>query len=149
MNKRMRLFCTCAVSYCTRGSVAMEVEEEDFFEVLFELGGSRKPLSLQRKNVTGVLEREIASSVGDACLVPFSRLPCDIPSTSKKVLYLLQRWSVKWQAFVDVKSADEIEDGDRLTAVRVFSGTTSTAAMVSCLLVYFMIRTTISRDPRF
>ena len=143
MNKRMRLFCTCAVSYCTRGSVAMEVEEEDFFEVLFELGGSRKPLSLQRKNVTGVLEREIASSVGDACLVPFSRLPCD---TSKKVLYL----SVKWQAFVDVKSADEIEDGDRLTAVRVFSGTTSTAAMdVSCLLVYFMIRTTISRDPRF
>ena len=110
----------------------MESDKEKEFEVLFEFGGSRKPLSLQRDSLVGVVERELVSFVGDACLLPFAKLPSDVPTTSKKVLYLLQRWSDKWDAFVDVKCADEVQDGDRLTAVPAFSGnTTSTANKVS------------------
>ena len=78
------------------------------------------------------MERALASCVGDACLIPFARPPSDVPTTSKKVLYLLQHWSVKWEAFIDVKCADEVQNGDRLTAVTAFSGnTTSTAMKVS------------------
>lgn len=55
-----------------------------------------------------------------------------MPTTSKKVLHLLQCWSDKWDALVDVKCADEVQDDDRLTAVPAFSGnTTSTANKVS------------------
>ena len=111
--------------------------EEEVFEVLFELGGSRKPLSVQRNDLISIVECELASIVGDACMVPFALLPSDVPTTSKKILYLLQRWSVKWQAFVDVKSADELQDGDRLTAVPAFSGNpTSTPAMKLSSFLY-------------
>ena len=40
------------------------------------------------------------------------------PSDAKPhVCYLLQKWSNKWGAYVDVSTADEVDDGDKLTVI--------------------------------
>jgi len=85
-------------------------------EVLFEIGSSRKPLTVTRETLVEAVERELAKVFGDACLLPFQYHEEDSTS-SKKVMYLLQRWSDKWDAFVDVMETDEVKDGDRLTVV--------------------------------
>jgi len=31
--------------------------------------------------------------------------------------YLLQKWSKKWEAYVDVAKLEEVEDGDKVTVI--------------------------------
>lgn len=90
-------------------------------EVLFEYKESRKPLSVQRSSIIGVVERELATCVGDACLIPPGKNLCDVPSSSKKVMFHLQRYSQKWKTYIDVTSEEDVQDGDKLTAVPVFA----------------------------
>ena len=79
----------------------------------------------------GVVERELARVMGDVSLVPLPQPDVEVSSSSVKKLYLLQRWSKKWGAFVDVKDAEEVKDGDKLTAVPVYSPATASTSNVN------------------
>ena len=82
--------------------------------VLFQFGQSRKPMKLDL-------------SLGEEALQPIQdelqkidrkiHLPLigNIPDDAKP--YILQRWSTEWHEYVDVLSAIEIGDGDKLLAV--------------------------------
>ena len=98
--------------------------------MLLELGASKKLLTLSKteESIVAGVEKELARMFGDVALVPLSQTPADIPTSSTKELYILQRWSMKWETFVDVKEATEVEDGDRLTAVSFSPLPASTAA---------------------
>ena len=84
-------------------------------EVLLEIGCSKKLLSVTEETLLNVVEREL-TLMGDVSLLPFKHSPSDFPGASKE-FYILQRWSEKWNAFVDIKDASEVSAGDRLTVV--------------------------------
>ena len=62
-------------------------------EVLFEYKESRKPLSIPRDSILKAVENELATCVGDACLLPPGMNLSDVASSSK--MFRLQRWSQK------------------------------------------------------
>lgn len=70
-------------------------------------GNSREVIQTQRDD----LGKEIKSRLKLQNVIPFDNCP------SVKGNYILQRWSGKWQCFVDCKSVEEIEDGDKMTVV--------------------------------
>ena len=48
-------------------------------------------------------------------------------------LFLLQRWSITWNLFVDVESVDDIKGQDRLTVVRAPSQEVKLKIIFLCL----------------
>ena len=80
-------------------------EMEDV-RVLFEYGGSRKPLC-----VCSILGRELEKHGLATPTIHLSSAGSIAPSS-----FLLQRWSSTWNAFVDVQ---DIEDQDKITVVPV------------------------------
>ena len=99
------------------GSSGGEPGPSASLEVLFE---SRKPLSISRDCILRAVERELAGCVGDACLLPPGMDVSDVASSSKKIMFRLQRWSQKWLTYVDVTCVEDVKDGDKLTVVQAF-----------------------------
>ena len=85
-------------------------------EVLLEIGGSRKELSVDKGDVVFVVEEELGQLEMDGILAYFSCVRGEQHRTDKRV-YILQRWAEKWGSFVDVTDIEQIKDGDRLTVV--------------------------------
>ena len=93
--------------------------EDAEIEVLLELGASKKLLTVSSTDLLAKVQIELVKAFGDVvALVPLSKSPSDVLSTSSsKELYILQRYSKKWDTFVDVREVAEVKDGDKLTAV--------------------------------
>ena len=85
-------------------------------EVLLEIGGSRKELSVDKGDVVFAVEEELGQLGMDGILAYFSCVRGEEHRTDKRV-YILQRWAEKWESFVDVTDVEQIKDGDRLTVV--------------------------------
>ena len=92
-------------------------------EVLLEIGESKKVLTVTEDTLVRVVEEEMVV-LGDAALLPFGFSSFDVPGASKE-FYILQRWSDKWCAFVNVKKGTEVVAGDRLTIVQCPKGNSS------------------------
>ena len=86
--------------------------EPDCIEVLIELQGSRRQVSLKKVSPEQLQAefRHFDSSIKLA-------LCSNHDSPGRK--FLLQRWSKKWRCFVDVSEITEITDGDQLTIAPV------------------------------
>ena len=78
-------------------------------------------MSIPRDALLQRVERELALCVGDACLLPPGMNLSDVASSSKKSFFLLQRWSQKWNAFIDVASVEDVKDADKITVVPAFA----------------------------
>ena len=63
------------------------------------------------ETVVFAVEREMGALGRDITIAP----PSGESEATNKLVYILQRWSPKWEAFVDVSSVGEICDGDRLS----------------------------------
>ena len=86
-------------------------------EVLLEIGeDSRKELRIDKDNVVFAVEGELGQLGMDGILAYFSCVRGEKHRSDKRV-YILQRWSEKWENFVDVTDVEQIKDGDRLTVV--------------------------------
>ena len=84
--------------------------------MLFELGSSRRELHEERDHLVYVIERELANVGKNGILAYFS---CERGHQSlTKDVYILQRWALKWETYVDVTDLEQIKDGDRLTVIR-------------------------------
>ena len=80
--------------------------------VLFEYGGSRKPLCVSADaSLCSILGRELEKHGLATPTIHLSSAGSIAPSS-----FLLQRWSSTWNAFVDVQ---DIEDQDKITVVPV------------------------------
>ena len=64
------------------------------------------------------VERELAACVGDACLQP-PGMSLRLPQRNR--FFLLQRWSLRWNSFIDVQSVGDINDGDKIMVVLAFA----------------------------
>ena len=104
------LYADC-VNTCSAGGLIMSME------VLLEIRGSRKELSVDKDNVIFVVEEELGQLGMDGILAYFSCVRGEQYRTDKHV-YILQRWAEKWENFVDVTDVEQIKDGDRLTVVQ-------------------------------
>ena len=91
--------------------------EDAEIEVLLELGASKKLLTVSSTDLLAKVQIELVKAIGDVALVPLSKSPADVFTSSSKEMYILQRFSKKWDTFVDVGEVAEVKDGDRLTAV--------------------------------
>ena len=85
-------------------------------EVLLEINGSRKVLCVSRNEIVYTLENEIGLLGIDGVLAYFSCIRGQ--SAGAKKVYILQKWSDKWNSFIDVTDTDQIVDGDRLTVIQ-------------------------------
>ena len=82
-------------------------------ELLLEVGASRRIIKATRENLVLALERELGN-VGLDGVLALS------PSTSEntsKTIFVLQRWTDRWNTFVDVTDESQLKDGDKLTLV--------------------------------
>ena len=70
----------------------------------------KSTLFCPKHSLVASVEKELAKLFGDVALVPLSQTPAVVPTSSTKELYILQRWSKKWETFVDVKEAAEVKD---------------------------------------
>ena len=82
-------------------------------ELLLEINSSQKELHVSQDELVYTIEREIGLLGIDGVLAYFSCPRGECWAT--KTVYILQRWSEKWDSFVDVTNTDQIVDGDRLT----------------------------------
>ena len=85
------------------------------FEFLFGFRGSRRRVVVKQSNVFQLLELELKRFGKTTARVQYSG---DCGSSNS---FLLQRWSDTWNNFVDVESADDLEDRDRITVVPMCS----------------------------
>ena len=97
-------------------------------EVLLSIGESKKVLVVTEDTLFSLVEQEL-SILGDVALLPPGFSSVDLPGTSKQ-FYILQRWSDKWSAYVDVKLTAEVIAGDHLKVVLC---PRSSESCVSCL----------------
>ena len=103
--------------------------------VLFEYGGSRRPLLVKRSAVCETIEQEL-SRFGKA--IPKVLLSGNCGSSSS---LLLQRWSTTWNTYVDVERPDDLENKDHVTVVQVSSQTMPTSSkevyiIYTCIYMY-------------
>ena len=82
-------------------------------ELLLEINSSQKELHVSQDELVYTIEREIGLLGINGVLVYFSCPRGERLAT--KTVYILQRWSDKWDSFVDVTNTDQIVDGDHLT----------------------------------
>ena len=84
-------------------------------QVLFEYKDSRRQLTLLPTAVCEVIGEEMMKF---GYVTPIVKLSTsERASVSHADEYLLQRWSQRWNTFVDVQNVDEIYDHDRLTVI--------------------------------
>ena len=84
--------------------------------VLFVFKGSRRELLVPPgRSVCDLLTDELKKTGNDATVCVGE--PYEPPGNAKPPIYLLQRWSEKWQAFLDVSDPSEIFDGDKLSII--------------------------------
>ena len=96
------------------------MSEEGLVHVLFEYQGSKRALTLSPNLVCEAVTTELARFGKDGIVVKLSNAPSSSrDSTTGRVVYLLQKWSTTWEAYIDVERVDDIKDKDRLTAVRM------------------------------
>ena len=79
-------------------------------EVLFEVDGSRKTLSVSNGTLVYEIEKEIKQLGKNGVLAYFSCVRGKQPP--HKNVFILQRWNSTWKGFVDVTDVDQVVDGD-------------------------------------
>ena len=84
-------------------------------EVLLSIRESTKVLLITEDTLFSVVEQEL-SILGDVALLPLGFSSADLPRMLKR-FYILQRWSDKWSAYVNVKLMAEALVGDHLKVV--------------------------------
>lgn len=81
------------------------------FEILLEFRGSRMPLVVTSATLYGVVE--------NAAKVAIAPSPVGRPGVGVRAqeadFYILQRFSDKWSAFVNLQKAEDVVEGDRVT----------------------------------
>ena len=89
---------------------------ESSVSILFQFRQSRKPMTLDLS-----LGEEALNPVQDELRkfdsTIYLPLMCDESPSNDAKPYTLQRWSTMWQEYVNIISAIEIGDGDKLLAV--------------------------------
>ena len=81
--------------------------------VLFVFKSSRREVQLSPgRPVWDLLSNELKKAGHEATVCV-----SEAPGNAKPPVYILQRWSEKWQAFIDVSNESEIVDGDKLTVI--------------------------------
>lgn len=137
-------------------------------EVLFEYRGSRRPLSVASgESVTRVVSAEL-QKIGKPRARVFTAGD-DLPSVRRAGepspdIYLLQKWSVQWDCYVDVHHHSEVHDGDKLAVIakpkppsKVTSGETVSRSISHYNLCYTfsssccvaVVQTAVMRQARY
>ncbi len=80
------------------------------YEILLEFRGSRAPLVVTSATLFATVENIANVTIAS----PVDHID-GIPAETQGDSYILQRFSDKWSAFVDVRKADDVLDGDRVT----------------------------------
>ena len=82
------------------------------FEILLEFKGSKRKLTLKRSDsLLCTVEQEMGRLGHDILLAPIEKSDQTWGNSSKQV-FILQKWSDKFQTFVDVTDPLDFHDGD-------------------------------------
>ena len=85
---------------------------EQWVDVLFEFGGSRREVNLNVANVCGALVEELKRhGISNPVVTCLS-------SRASSGDFFLQKWDKKWQDYVDVQYPTELNRGDKITVVK-------------------------------
>lgn len=90
----------------------MAAEDESVLEVLVDWGKSKEVLKVKSRNLEAYLKSKLPSSSSKGPQL----LPYDGTSPRVKGTYILQKWSERWQCYIDCEK-EGIEDGDKLSIV--------------------------------
>ena len=83
--------------------------------MLLELSNSRKEIHEERDYLVCVIKEEL-KKIGKNGILAY--LSCERGHHSlKQNVFILQRWALKWETYMDVTDLEQIEDGDRLTVI--------------------------------
>lgn len=93
----------------------------EYMEVLLVYKDSRRQLEVKKRddvcNVVATALEKIGWHGLVTVLEPEASSVCSVQCSSTTPVYILQRWSERWNAFVDIDRIDEIKDGDKLTVI--------------------------------
>ena len=96
-------------------ALSAEVRSEQM-EVLLELGESRRIIHLESMPNIELIHKEI-EKFGD----PEINSCLSLPPAERGKVFRLQKWSQKWECYVDVDSSEmslSLKDGDRITVTK-------------------------------
>lgn len=84
-------------------------------EVLLAYKGSRSTVKCSKEDLHGRLDSKLEALLGHpgACIL----LGQPTSATNKSEKFILQKYSVQWENYIDVDSVELIDDGDRLTVI--------------------------------
>lgn len=86
-------------------------------EVLFQFGDSKRLLNPTSADSLAQLIVEELSKFDPSALILEPGCSSTKSSLRGNNYYLVQKWSTKWNDFVDLLDLNEVEDGDKLTAI--------------------------------
>ncbi len=92
-----------------------QIKEEDI-DILFGYKGSRKDCKATHSTLCMCIQQQL-HSFGESDSVVLSG-SCPEPESSNQEIFLLQKWSAKWNTFVNVDRVEEINDQDRVSVTR-------------------------------
>ena len=88
------------------------------FEILFEFKNCRRALQVSKENLLIVLEDFIGKNLGEDAKIVLGDF--NLGKTAKKFLYVLQKFSPKWEKFVDITDINLVSEGDCLSAALLY-----------------------------
>ena len=92
-----------------------QIKEEDI-DILLDYKGSRKDCKATHSTLCMCIQQQL-HSFGESDPVVLSG-SCPEPESSNQEIFLLQKWSAKWNTFVNVDRVEEINDQDRVSVTR-------------------------------
>lgn len=98
-------------------------------EVLFEVDGSRKIISMSNGTLVYEIKQEIEQLGKNGVLAYFLCVQGEQPP--HKNVFILQRWNSKWKVFVDVTDVYQVVDDNRLTITSQVTESPSNSNMMT------------------
>ena len=124
----------------TRETVDAKMAEYRSVEVLLEFCGSRNEVALDLDNdPLSKLQKELRQFETHLVLETKTSTAVFEEGEAARPVYLLQRWSEKWNCFVDVGHTDGLRDGVTVTAVHTpgtSASSSGTVTEVSFKIIY-------------
>ena len=112
-------FSACLLSMIAIAIIVLTTFYIDLMEVLLEYKGSRRLIQVLDRDISqiyGLLQREL-NKVGWRGVILQEGPEGESSEANQLSRYILQKWTEKFQRFVDLVNVEDLEDGDVLTVV--------------------------------
>ena len=102
-------------------------------EVLLEYKNSRRALKVTAHHMLETVEKELIALGAKRPVVELA----GVERSQRGTHLILQRWSSKWEAYVDVSNVWDITEGDKLVVIPRPAASGARVSLQACIILHY------------